>query len=93
LLARVETPYERAWGFCFEHPAVFAALQTAIDLGIWKAWTKEGGGKKTIDDLVKLTGRDVEPDLLRELSYSCHFVRSLRALRTSVPSPGCVLCG
>ncbi|KAK2685212.1 hypothetical protein QWA68_015509 [Fusarium oxysporum] len=67
LLARVETPYERVWGFCFEHPAVFAALQTAIDLGIWKAWTKEGGGKKTIDDLVKLTGRDVEPNLLRRL--------------------------
>ncbi|WKT40412.1 Winged helix-like DNA-binding domain superfamily [Fusarium oxysporum f. sp. vasinfectum] len=67
LLARVETPYERAWGFCFEHPAVFAALQTAIDLGIWKAWTKEGGGKKTIDDLVKLTGRDAEPNLLRRL--------------------------
>ncbi|KAM5515656.1 O-methyltransferase [Fusarium oxysporum f. sp. phaseoli] len=42
LLARVETPHERVWGFCFEHPAVFAALQTAIDLGIWKAWTKEG---------------------------------------------------
>ncbi|KAF5975967.1 O-methyltransferase [Fusarium bulbicola] len=67
LLARVETPYEGAWGFCFEHPAVFAALQTAIDLGIWKAWTKEGGGKKTIDELAKLTGRDVEPNLLRRL--------------------------
>ncbi|KAF9765658.1 hypothetical protein IL306_002044 [Fusarium sp. DS 682] len=50
LLARVETPYERAWGFCFEHPAVFAALQIAIDLGIWKAWTKNDGGKKTIDE-------------------------------------------
>ncbi|KAF4440939.1 hypothetical protein F53441_12158 [Fusarium austroafricanum] len=67
LLARVESPYERAWGFCFEHPAVFAALQTAIDLGIWKAWTELGGGKKTIDELVKLTGRDVEPNLLRRL--------------------------
>ncbi|KAM0280029.1 hypothetical protein ACHAO9_011422 [Fusarium lateritium] len=33
LLARVESPYERAWGFCFEQPAVFAALQTCIDLG------------------------------------------------------------
>ncbi|KAF5677833.1 hypothetical protein FCIRC_6654 [Fusarium circinatum] len=53
LLARVETPYERAWGFCFEHPA--------------KAWTKEGGGTKTIDELAKLTGRDVEPNLLRRL--------------------------
>ncbi|KAF5701094.1 hypothetical protein FMUND_14057 [Fusarium mundagurra] len=70
LLARLETPYERAWGFCFEHPAVFAALQTTIDLGIWKAWTKEGGGKKTIDELVKLTGKDVEPNLLSELSCS-----------------------
>ncbi|KAF4990919.1 hypothetical protein FGRMN_8157 [Fusarium graminum] len=67
LLARVESPYERAWGFCFEQPAVFAALQTCIDLGIWKAWTELGGGKKTIDELVKLTGRDVAPNLLRRL--------------------------
>lgn len=37
LLARVETPYERAWGFCFEQPVVFAALQTCIDLGLWKS--------------------------------------------------------
>lgn len=56
--------------------AVFAALQTAIDLGIWKAWTQEGGGEKTIDDLVKLTGRDVEPNLLSEQLYSCHVVQS-----------------
>ncbi|KAG5660389.1 hypothetical protein KAF25_002995 [Fusarium avenaceum] len=67
LLARVESPYERAWGFCFEQPAVFAALQTCIDLGIWKAWTAIGGGKKNIDELVKLTGRDVAPNLLRRL--------------------------
>ncbi|KAM0549536.1 hypothetical protein ACHAPJ_009352 [Fusarium lateritium] len=67
LLARVETPYERAWGFCFEHAAVNAALQTAIDLGIWKAWTELGGGKKTINELVKLTRRNVEPNLLRRL--------------------------
>jgi hypothetical protein len=67
LLARLESPYERAWGFCFEHPAVFAALQTCIDLGIWKAWTEDGGGKKTIDDLVALSGRDVDANLLRRL--------------------------
>ncbi|KAJ3538557.1 hypothetical protein NM208_g5859 [Fusarium decemcellulare] len=67
LLARVESPYERAWGFCFEHPVVFAALQTGIDLGLWKAWTKTGGSEKTIAELVKLTGRDVEPNLLRRL--------------------------
>jgi hypothetical protein len=67
LLARVESPYERAWGFCFEQPAVFAALQTCIDLGIWKAWTEIGGGKKSIDELVKFTGRDVALNLLSKL--------------------------
>jgi len=65
LLARVESPYERAWGFCFEHPVVFAALQTFIDLGLWKAWTVGGGGEKSVDDLVKLCARDIEPNLLR----------------------------
>ncbi|KAH8903839.1 S-adenosyl-L-methionine-dependent methyltransferase [Coniochaeta sp. PMI_546] len=69
LLARVESPYERAWGFCFEQPVVFAALQTCIELGLWKAWTAAGGGKKSIDELVKLTTRadDIEPNLLRRL--------------------------
>ncbi|KAH7191821.1 S-adenosyl-L-methionine-dependent methyltransferase [Fusarium flagelliforme] len=67
LLARLETPNERAWGFDFEQPAVNAAIQTCIDLGLWKAWTENGGGKKTIDELVKITGRDVEPNLLRRL--------------------------
>ncbi|KAK3331776.1 S-adenosyl-L-methionine-dependent methyltransferase [Cercophora scortea] len=67
LLARVESPYERAWGFCFEHPAVFAALQTTIDIGLWKAWTAAGGGEKSIDELVKLATVEVEPNLLRRL--------------------------
>ncbi|KAF7556310.1 hypothetical protein G7Z17_g1509 [Cylindrodendrum hubeiense] len=64
LLARVESPYERAWGFCFEHPVVFAALQTCINLGLWRSWAAAGGGDKTIDELVKLTAHDIEPNLL-----------------------------
>ncbi|KAJ5747021.1 uncharacterized protein N7511_008717 [Penicillium nucicola] len=67
LLARVETPYERAWGFCFEHPAVFAALQTCIDVSLWKSWTEVGGGKKTIHELVELTSPTVDTNLLRRL--------------------------
>ncbi|KAJ5935381.1 hypothetical protein N7466_004928 [Penicillium verhagenii] len=67
LLARVETPYERAWGFCFEHPAVFAALQTCIDLGLWKSWTSIGGGEKSIEELVGLTKPTIETNLLRRL--------------------------
>lgn len=65
LLARVESPYERAWGFCFEHPVVFAALQTCIDVGLWKAWTVSGGEEKTLHDLAKLTNPTVEINLLR----------------------------
>ncbi|KAL2832761.1 S-adenosyl-L-methionine-dependent methyltransferase [Aspergillus pseudoustus] len=65
LLARLETPYERAWGFCFEHPVVFAALQTCIDLGLWKAWTAAGGGERSVEELVKLTSPTIETNLLR----------------------------
>jgi hypothetical protein len=67
LLARVETPYERAWGFCFEQPVVFAALQICIDLGLWKSWTSVGG-EKSIDELVKLTSPTVDTNLLRKSS-------------------------
>ncbi|KAJ6016241.1 hypothetical protein N7540_010832 [Penicillium herquei] len=67
LLARVETPYERAWGFCFEHPIVFAALQTCINLGLWKKWTGIGGGEKSIDELVAMATPTVETNLLRRL--------------------------
>ncbi|KAF9891585.1 hypothetical protein FE257_003596 [Aspergillus nanangensis] len=65
LLARLETPYERAWGFCFEHPVVFAALQTCIDVGLWASWTAAGGGEKSIEDLVQLTTPTIETNLLR----------------------------
>ena len=70
LLARVETPYERAWGYCLEHPVVFAALKIGIDLGLWSAWTKQGGGPKSLDDLAKLSNATVEINLLRQ--YPCH---------------------
>lgn len=66
VLARVETPYERAWGFCFEHPVVFAALQTGIDLGLWKSWNGVGGGEKSIEELVKLSAPAVDKNLLRK---------------------------
>ena len=65
LLARVESPCERAWGFGFEHPVVFAALQIGIDVGLWKTWTGLGGGEKTIDELVQLTTPTVDTNLLR----------------------------
>jgi hypothetical protein len=65
----VESPYERAWGFCFEQPVVFAALQTCIELGLWAAWTAAGGGEKSIHDLVGLTTKagTLAPNLLLRL--------------------------
>ena len=77
LLARVESPYQRAWEYCFEHPVVNAALQTGIDLGLWKSWTGVGGGEKSIDDLVKLANTPVEPNLLRTCSVSHHISEQL----------------
>lgn len=68
LLARVESPYERAWGFCFEHPAVFAALQTCINVGLWQAWTNCAGAgdeEKSIDELAKLTNFGGDTNTLR----------------------------
>ncbi|KAJ9213428.1 hypothetical protein DTO166G4_4871 [Paecilomyces variotii] len=65
LLSRLETPYERAWGFSFEHPVVFAALQTFIDVSLWESWTAVGGGEKSIDELVELTTPKVDTNLLR----------------------------
>ncbi|PYI02936.1 S-adenosyl-L-methionine-dependent methyltransferase [Aspergillus sclerotiicarbonarius CBS 121057] len=65
LLARVETPNERASGFCFENPIVFAALQTCINPGLWKAWSSDGGGEKTLDELVSLTRLVADANLLR----------------------------
>ncbi|OKO99641.1 hypothetical protein PENSUB_8294 [Penicillium subrubescens] len=70
LHVRVETPYERAWGFCFEHPVVFVVLQMCIDVGIWKAWTDVGGGEKSIYELVELTTPTVDTNLLRMSSKS-----------------------
>lgn len=71
LLARVETPYERAWGFCFEQPVVFAALQICIDVGLWRSWTSVGG-EKSIDDLVRLTSPTVDANLLRKSLHCGH---------------------
>ncbi|KAJ5793471.1 hypothetical protein N7457_000070 [Penicillium paradoxum] len=63
---RLKTPYERGWGFCFEQPIVFAALQTCIDMSLWKSWTAVGG-EKSIDELVGFTTPPVDTNLLRRL--------------------------
>ena len=87
LLARVETPYERAWGFCFEHPVVFAALQTCIDLGLWKSWTSARGGEKPIDELVQLTNATIDTNLLRKPHFHANIIQqdSYKTYRSALP--------
>ncbi|RAH44626.1 putative O-methyltransferase [Aspergillus brunneoviolaceus CBS 621.78] len=67
LIARVESPYEQAWGLCFDQPIIFAAIQTCIDVQLWSEWTGAGGGEKSLDELVHLTTPTVGTNLLRRL--------------------------
>ncbi|PYI20164.1 putative O-methyltransferase [Aspergillus violaceofuscus CBS 115571] len=80
LLARVETPYERAWDLCFAQPIIFAAIQTCINLQLWKAWTDVGDGEMSLDELVRLTTPTVDTNLLREANVICQLGRLLRLL-------------
>lgn len=91
-LAKIETPYERAWGYCFEHPVVNAALQTFIDLGLWTAWAKQGGGEKTVHELVKLTSPTIETNLLRmpSIELSTYLRRLIAMDRSFLPFTGCL---
>ena len=66
LVARVETPFETASALCFEHPVIYAALQTGVDLGLWEAWGRAGGGKRSVEDLAKLSPVPCEMELLSD---------------------------
>ncbi|KAI0123531.1 S-adenosyl-L-methionine-dependent methyltransferase [Xylariales sp. AK1849] len=67
LLARIETPYDRARRYSFEQPVVLAAIQTFIDLGIWEEWAKSPGGDKSLEAVRKFATVDVQENLLRRL--------------------------
>lgn len=73
LVARLETPFERAWTLAYETPSVVAAIQTTIDLGIWKEWTKANKEKPdaavNLQQLVKWANQHVETNLLRKFLF------------------------
>ena len=73
LLNRLETPFELAWRLSLETPILIAAIQTAVDLGIWKKWTENDkakpGAAVNLDQLVKWADKEVEPNLLRKLAF------------------------
>ncbi|KAI0554004.1 putative O-methyltransferase [Xylaria curta] len=67
LLSRVETREERLYDITFGQPIVSAALQTLLDLGLWKEWAAIGGASKSVDQLRELCTQDCDPNLLRRL--------------------------
>ncbi|KAI0386350.1 putative O-methyltransferase [Hypomontagnella monticulosa] len=67
LISRLETPQERMISIAYHETMVFAVLKTCIDIGLWDKWTAAGGGEKSLDELVKLTTKDCDINLLRRL--------------------------
>ncbi|KAI4595855.1 hypothetical protein KJ359_006494 [Pestalotiopsis sp. 9143b] len=72
LLARLETPFERAWELAYETPVLLSGLQICQDLEIWPKWfeqDKESPGiARTLDDLVVMAAKPVEPNVLRRFA-------------------------
>ncbi|OTB00254.1 hypothetical protein M426DRAFT_238377 [Hypoxylon sp. CI-4A] len=69
LLSRVELNQERVMNIAFSQPITYAALKTCVDLGLWHGWTEAGGGEKSVDELVKLTSKDCDLNLLRRFLH------------------------
>lgn len=66
LLARIETPFERAWRLAATDTAVHSARQTVDNLGLWEGWAKSGVTEASVEDLVGLCKTPCDPVLLGE---------------------------
>lgn len=81
LVARLETPFERAVSLTWTEPVLFAGIKVCQDLGIWNKWTEkhkaQGNRPQSLDDIVAMCDCDVEANLLRKL---CSLVASLDSL-------------
>lgn len=72
LLARLETPFERAWYLAAQQPVFVAGLITGKDLGIWTRWAEiekanGPGTQATLTDILSWCNANVQPNTLREL--------------------------
>ncbi|EHA22159.1 hypothetical protein ASPNIDRAFT_183622, partial [Aspergillus niger ATCC 1015] len=64
LLAAVETPRETIWRYFLRSSTGWAAIETAIDLGIFRLLA-EAGQPKSVQELASATGADL--DLIRNI--------------------------
>ncbi|KAI1754072.1 putative O-methyltransferase [Xylaria castorea] len=67
LLARLETPFERAWRLSWINGNVHAAIQIILDLGIWEGWYLSKRREISILELHALAQEPCDLNLLRRL--------------------------
>ncbi|KAI0478062.1 putative O-methyltransferase [Xylaria cf. heliscus] len=67
LLARLETPFERAWRLSWINGNVHAAIQVILDLGIWEGWYMSKRREISLTELHALARRPCDLNLLRRL--------------------------
>jgi hypothetical protein len=64
LFHKLETKEEKTMRLAIEEPIMFSVLQSLIDIGLFESWTAAGGGEKDVNELAKLSKKDMEPELL-----------------------------
>ncbi|KAI0543712.1 putative O-methyltransferase [Xylaria curta] len=67
LLARLETPFERAWRLSWINGNVHAAIQVISDLRIWEGWYLSKRREVSVLDLHALAEKPCDLNLLRRL--------------------------
>jgi hypothetical protein len=73
LLARLETPFERAWYLVAEQPVFVAGLILLKDLGVWAKWSQlqesSPGSPRSLTEILTWTNAKVETNLLRKPAH------------------------
>lgn len=64
LFHKLETKEEKTMRLAIEEPIMFSVLQALIDIGMFEGWAAAGGGEKDVNELAKLSKKDIEPELL-----------------------------
>lgn len=67
MITRLQTPFEISQ-VAFHILSVRAAVHTLMDLGIWQAWYKAGGGERSISEIVEMGKVNCDPVLIRKSS-------------------------
>jgi hypothetical protein len=72
LFHKLETKEEKTMRLAIEEPIMFSVLQALIDIGLFEGWADAGGGEKDLNELAKISKKDMEPELL--CKTSCHYM-------------------